>query len=95
METATRQGKVVFTGTWDWWQIVSRDGEIEISNGGEYTADHQTAGAIANLNEDDEESWVARVTEVAERHSAIRVGDYAVAPNGIGGDVVFVRLTTK
>ena len=93
MATATKSktGRIVFTGTWDWWQIVCRD-EVEISGGDEYTVDHQAAGEIAGLNLDDEESWVAAVTEVAERHSAIRVGDYAVAPNGIGGDVVFVRL---
>lgn len=88
----TKNARVVFTGTWDWWQIVSRD-EIEISDDGSYTAEHQAAGQAAELNEDDDESWVAQVTEVAERHSAIRVGDYAVAPNGIGGDVVFVRLS--
>lgn len=90
--TATKTGRVVFTGTWDWWQIVSRD-EIDLDDSGTYDRDHEAAGELAELNQDDEESWVARVTAVDERHSAIRVGDYAVAPNGIGGDVVFVRLT--
>lgn len=83
--------RIVFTGTWDWWQSVSQ-GEIEIGES-LWDENEETAAAAAGLNEDDPESWVAPVTEVAERHTAIRVGDYAVCPEGIGGDVVFVRLS--
>lgn len=86
--TDTR-GKVVFTGTSEWWQIVSRN-EITTDEGC-WNVDSEVAANLAELNLEDAECWVARVTDVSERHSAIKVGDY-VCCQGIGSDVVFVRL---
>lgn len=88
---ATTTGKVVFTGTSDWWQIVSQ-GEIEIGDGC-WDANAERAAAIAEIDVDCEESWVARVTEVNERHTGLRVGDYACS-SGIGDDVIFVRMNS-
>ena len=87
--STTEQGKVVFTGTSDWWQIVSEN-EIEIDDGN-FDAAAEQAAEIAGTNIDDAESWVAQVTDVAERHSAIKIGDYACC-DGYGCDVFFVRL---
>ena len=84
----TDLGRCVFTGTADWWQIVSQRGEIELDDDGW----NDTAAIVAELNCDCEESWVSKVTEVDPRHTAIRVGDYACS-DGIGDDVIFVRLT--
>lgn len=83
------KAKVIFTGTADWWQIVSKE-EIKIDEGN-WGGDYEAAFEAAELNADDDESWVACVTEVSDRHSAIKVGDY-VCCQGIGDVVIFVRL---
>lgn len=82
------RGKVVFTGTEDWWEIVSQ-GEIEVSDA--WPAGWERAADAADLNTDDEESWVCRVGKVDARHTAIQPGDY-VCCQGYGSDVVFVRI---
>lgn len=88
MNAATKSFQVVFTGSADWWQIVSQREEVEIDDG--CTGDWEPAAAEAGTNLDCEESWVARVTHVDDRHTAIKVGDY-VCCDGIGSEVVFVR----
>lgn len=89
-KVVNREGRVVYVGDWDWWQIVSQE-EIEIGEGLWDDAE-QRAFRIAGGKIDDPESWVAPVTAVAARHEAIRVGDYAVCAEGIGTDITFVRL---
>lgn len=89
--TKTKQGgRVVFTATHDWWEIVSRDEEI--ATGDAWPAGYEAAAAIAGTNLDDEESWVCRVVGDTGRHAAIKAGDY-VCCDGYGSDVVFVRLS--
>lgn len=85
----TTTGKVVFTGTNEWWQIVN--GSEEITTGEPFCGDWEEAAEIAETNTDDGESWVCVVESVDDRHSAIKIGDYACC-DGNGCDVVFVRL---
>jgi hypothetical protein len=87
--TTNQTGRVAFTGTADWWRIVSDRGEVV--TGEPWEGDWERAADVADLDLDDEESWVCRVTEVDDRHTAIRPGDY-VCCQGIGSDVDFVRL---
>lgn len=96
MTSETIADRVVKTCTHGWYEIVRRDAELVLSE--EWPSDEivSRAAAVAKsedatLLDDCEEFWVARVEEVAERHSAIRVGDYAVC-EGHGSDVYFVRL---
>lgn len=83
-------GKVVFTGTSDWWQIVNGNDEI-VCDAEPFTGEWEQAAELAEINVDDDESWVSVVTHVDERHTAIKVGDYACC-DGYGCDVIFVRL---
>lgn len=89
MATAS-EARVVFTGTHGWYEIVERDGELALSEE-TFPAGWEAAAEAAGVNVDDGESWVALVEEVAERHGAIRPGDYACC-DGHGCDVAFVRL---
>lgn len=89
--TKTETSRVVFTASWAWWEIVSRDGEVVTDDESCWTGRWEDAASIAETNIDDSESWVVQVTEVADRHPAIRPGDYACC-DGYGSDVVFVRL---
>lgn len=82
-------GKVVFTGTWQWWEIVSQY-EIETTES-YWSANAERAAGIAGTDAGDDESWVCRVIGDTGRHTAIREGDYACC-RGYGSDVVFVRL---
>ena len=82
--------RVVYTGTSDWWQIVTDNGEIETDEGG-WGDDEERAAELAGINTDYDDSWICRVTAVEPHHSAIRVGDY-VCSDGYGADVIFVRL---
>jgi hypothetical protein len=89
MTTTNQTGRVVFTGTADWWRIVSDRGEVV--TGEPWKGDWERAAGVAGIDTDDTESWVCRVVEVDDRHAAIRPGDYACC-QGIGSDVAFVRL---
>ena len=89
--STTTTGRVVFTGTADWFRIVADNGEI-VTGDAWIGANCDRAALVAELDTEDAESWVAPVTEVDARHTAIQVGDYACC-QGIGADVVFVRLT--
>lgn len=82
--------KIVYTAPWQWWEIVSKNGEIE--TGDTWPSGYEEACAVAGTNLDDEESWCAQIKEVSPRHSALRVGDY-VCCDGFGSDVVFVRVS--
>ena len=84
----TQADRVVFTETAEWWQIRGADFTLADAWQG---ADCERAAAVAGIDTDDSESWTCRVKQVDEEHSAIRVGDYLCC-QGIGGDVVFVRL---
>lgn len=86
--TDTR-GKVVFTGTSDWWRIIEGS-EIALHTDA-WMDDSEIAANLADLNLEDPECWVARVLTVAPRHAAIKPGDYACC-QGVGADVTFVRL---
>lgn len=90
MQAAT--GRIVFEGTSKWWDVVSENGEIVA--GPAWTDDWKQAAAMAGVETHNTTSWVARVEHVAERHSAIHVGDYACRerPNKA---VVFVRLAAE
>jgi hypothetical protein len=90
MKTTNQTGRVVFTGTADWWRIVSDRNEVV--TGEPWKGDWGRAADVAGIDEGDEESWVAVVTEVDDRHAVIRPGDYACC-QGIGSDVAFVRLS--
>lgn len=90
MTTTNKASRVVFTGTREWWEIVGRDEEVVAADEC-FPAGWQRAAELAEIDVDDPESWISQVTEVAERHSAIKVGDYACC-QGIGSDVIFVRL---
>ena len=90
MSTTIETSRVVFTASWEWWEIVSRDEEI-VTEEDAWTGRWEDAAAIAGTNIDYDDSWVVQVTEVADRHPAIRPGDYACC-DGYGSDVVFVRL---
>lgn len=81
---------VVYTATRDWYQIVDRSGELVL--GEPWEGEWERAAEIAEIDVDDGESWVCRVEEIADRHSAIHVGDYCCC-QGIGADMVFVRLS--
>ena len=87
MQTAT--GRIVFEGTSSWWETVNRNEEIVA--GPPWTDDWKLAAAAAGVETHNTTSWVARIEHVAERHSAIQVGDYACRerPNK---PVVFVRI---
>ncbi len=87
MTAKTQTGRVVFTGTYQWWEIVGD----EIATGEPWEGRWEAAAEVAGLDLTDEEAWVVRVEEVADRHTAIRVGDYACC-QGYGSDVEFVRL---
>ncbi len=89
--TTTETSRVVFTASWAWWEIVSRDEEIVTDDENACTGRWEEAASLAGTNIDYDDSWVVRVTEVDDRHSAIRPGDYACC-DGHGSDVVFVRL---
>jgi hypothetical protein len=82
--------RVIFTATSDWWQIVSRDCEIETEGGDCFPQGWEDVFVAAGIDGDDPESWCALVTEVAPRHSAIKIGDLACC-QGVGDDVYFVR----
>lgn len=79
----------VFTGTYDWFQIVERRKEIVLADG--TPPGWEESAEAAEIDPDDPESWVAEVKSVDERHSAIRPGDH-VCCQGIGSDVIFVRF---
>jgi len=91
MSTTIETSRVVFTASWEWWEIVSRDEEIVTDDESVWTGRWEEAASLAGTNIQDYESWVVQVTEVADRHPAIRPGDYACC-DGYGSDVVFVRL---
>ncbi len=86
----TKLGKVVFTGTASWWEIVTDRSEI-VCESDTFTGEWRAAAEVAEIDVDDTESWVAVVTDAVNRHPAVKVGDYACC-GGPGCDVIFVRL---
>ena len=88
MTATTKTDRVVFTATAEWWQI--RGGDFTLADAWQ-GADCERAAGVAEIDTDDTESWVCQIEAVDEEHTAIRAGDY-VCCQGIGDDVVFVRL---
>jgi hypothetical protein len=91
MKATNQTDRVAFTGTAEWWRIVSGSGEVVCTEDA-FTDEWERAADVAGIDTDDTESWVCRVVEVDDRHAAIRPGDYACC-QGIGSDVAFVRLS--
>lgn len=87
MTTATE--RIVFEGPAAWWKTIKEINEVVV--GPTWTGDWKRAAAAAGLDTNKPTAWVAPVEHVAERHTAIRVGDYACFERD-NKPIKFVRL---
>lgn len=92
MESMKSKASVVFKADYRWWESINKLCEIEIDDAPEIDASAKEAASVAGIDLDDGDAWISTVVDIADRHSAIRPGDYCCC-HGFEGDVVFVRMS--
>ena len=71
----TVASRVVFEAAPAWWDHVTRTGDVVV--GQKWMGDWRKAAEVAGIELHNTTSWVVRLEQVADRHTAIRAGDYA------------------
>ncbi len=83
----------IYRATFEWWQIVERQGRISILSGPEGepgSSQYDAAVVLAGYDPDDLECGVGIVETAGEQDAIIHPRDLVVF-GGYGADVVFLR----